>query len=117
MTSGQTEQLLAVPKISRGTGEEQSQACIHSLNDWKLEELVQGLMFDTTAANTGLRLCACTLIEKAIGRELAWIACRHQPFEVMLAAVFSAVLGPSCGPEIKLFQRFRKMWPIITYYP
>jgi hypothetical protein len=42
-----------------------------------------------------------------------WIACRHHVFEVMLAAVFSAALGPSSGPDIELFQRFRKRWPCI----
>lgn len=31
----------------------------------------------------------------------------------MLAAVFSAALGPSRGPDIELFQRFRKLWPCI----
>lgn len=33
VTSGQIEQLLAVPKIVRGTGEEQCRACIEALDD------------------------------------------------------------------------------------
>ena len=66
VTGGQTGQLLAVPKISRGTGKEQSRACIQTLDDWQLKALVHGLVFDTTASNTGLNLGACTLIEKAV---------------------------------------------------
>ena len=71
--------------------------------------MVQGLVFDTTASNTGLKMGACTLIEKALEIELVWIACRHHVCEVMLADVFSVTLGTTSGPEIGLFKRFQKM--------
>ena len=95
VTGGQTEQLLAVPKIGRGTGDEQCNACLRALQDWNLKPMVQGLVFDTTASNNGLKMCACTLIEKALERELVWIACRHHVFEVMLA---DCSLSPSEQP-------------------
>jgi hypothetical protein len=81
------------------------------LEDWKLKELVRGLVFDTTAANTGLNLAACTCIEKAISKELIWIACCHHVFVVMLSAELKAALEPSSGPDVELLQRFRKTWP------
>ena len=93
VTSGKTEQLLAVPKIGRGTGEEQSNACVRALEDWQIAPMVEGIVFDTTAANTGLKIRACTLLEKALGKELIWIACRHRVFEVMLSNVCSVHLG------------------------
>jgi hypothetical protein len=52
------EQLLAVPKIGRGTGQEQCNACLRALDDWHLKPFVQGLVFDTTASNTGLKMGA-----------------------------------------------------------
>ncbi|XP_065660517.1 uncharacterized protein LOC136084475 [Hydra vulgaris] len=107
------DQLLAVPKIGRGTGKEQCNACLRTLKDWQFKPLIQGFFCDTTASNIGLNIGACTLLERALEKELVWIACRHQVFEVVLA-VFSAVLGPSSGPEIGLFNRFQTLWPFIT---
>ena len=112
ITSGNIEKLLAVPKISCGTGQEQCNACIGALDDLQLRSKVQGLVFDTTSSNTGLHLGTCTLIEKALKRELIWIACRHHVFEVMLFNVFSATVAPTSGPDI--FKRFQKKWPIIN---
>lgn len=66
VTGEKTEQLLAVSKIKRGTGEEQCNACLQALEEWHLKPLVQGLLFDTTASNTGLKMGACTLLEKAL---------------------------------------------------
>jgi hypothetical protein len=56
---------------------------------------------------------ACTLLEKALDKELVWIACRHHVFEVMLSSVFSVTVGATGGPEAGLFKRFQKMWPYI----
>ena len=64
------EQLLAVPKIDRGTGESQAQACIAKLDVWGIKGLVRGLVFDTTAANTGLTLGAYAFLEKALGGDI-----------------------------------------------
>ena len=38
------------------------------------------------------------------------LACRHHIFEIVLAEVFDKCLGPSSGPEILLFGRFKKCW-------
>ena len=113
VTGGEIEQLLAVPKIGRGTGDEQCRACLQTLDDWQLRRQVRGLVFDTTAANTGLKMGACTLIEKALDIELVWITCRHHVLEVMLGDVFLAVMGATSGPDIGIFKRFQKSWPYI----
>ena len=65
---------------------------------------MRGLVFDTTASNTGLRKGACILIEKAIDKELIWIACGHHIFEIMLSDVFKVAVGTSSGPDIGFFQ-------------
>lgn len=113
VTGNGIEKLLAVPKIGRGTGEEQAAACLKVLDDWNIKEQVQGLVFDTTSSNTGIHRGACVLIEKTIGHELVNIGCRHHVLEVVLSSVFTAVFGGTGGPEVALFKRFQKKWPYI----
>ena len=52
VTGEDIEQLLAVPKIGRGTGMEQCNACLSTLTDWELKPFFQRLIFDTTPSNT-----------------------------------------------------------------
>ena len=113
VTGNGTEKLLAVPKIEKGTGSEQAAACISVLVQWKLRDAVHGLVFDTTASNTGIHMGACVIIEKALGRELVNIACRHHIMEVILGSAFTAVFGEKGGPKVGLFKRFQKKWPSI----
>jgi hypothetical protein len=61
LTGGNEEILLGVLKICQGTGKEQADACLSTLDDWGLRSQVRGLAFDTTASNTGLKNGACTL--------------------------------------------------------
>jgi hypothetical protein len=113
VTGGGQEILLGVPKIGRGTGKEQAEACLSTLDDWGLRNRVRGIVFDTTASNTGLKNGACTFIETSIDQELAWVACRHHIIELPLAAVFGILFGPTGGPDVALFKRFQKIWPHI----
>jgi hypothetical protein len=113
VTGNGLEKLLAVPKIGRGTGEEQAAACLKILDDWKIRDKLQGLVFDTTSSNTGIHKGACVLIEKAVGRDLVNIGCRHHVLEVILSNVFTALFGGTGGPEVGLFKRFQKKWPYI----
>ena len=105
------EKILAVPKIDAGTGVQQANACLHALDEWELKLQVRGLVFDTTSSNTGLHTGACTILERTLGRNLVWIACRHHVSKVMLVSVFTAAFGSSGGPEVALFTRFQKHWP------
>jgi hypothetical protein len=114
VTGGGNEKLLAVPEISRGTGQEQADACLRILDDWQLRSHVRGLVFDTTASNTGLSIGACTLLDKSLGSNLVWIPCRHHVSEIILSSVFAVALGPTGGPDVQLFKRFQKQWPAIN---
>jgi len=64
-------------------------AVLSTLDDWQLRAQMLGLVLDTASSNTRLNMGACTLIERALGTDLVWIACRHHVFEVMLSDVFS----------------------------
>ena len=113
VTSSGEEMLLGVPKIGRGTGKEQAEACLATLDQCSLRQNVVGLVFDTTASNTGLKNGACTFIEQSLGHEVAWVACRHHILELVLASVFRALFGPTGGPDVSLFKRFQQTWSFV----
>ena len=99
------EQLLAVPiKLSAGTGEAQATAVVNALKQWGLEQRVAAMCFDTTASNVGKWQGACTLVEKMLGKDLLYLACRHHIMELIVGSAFDQVLRGSSGPEIKLFK-------------
>jgi len=54
VTGNGQEKLLGIPKMDRGTGEAQVNACIEVIEKWNLRSQIKGLVFDTTASNTGL---------------------------------------------------------------
>ena len=114
VTGNGHEKLLGIPKMEHGTGESQAQACTDAIQKWNLRPQIKGLVFDTTASNTGLRSGACIRIEESLGTELVWIACRHHVMEVILSHVFSCIFGPTSSPETGFFKRFQKEWSSIN---
>ncbi|KAE9523392.1 hypothetical protein AGLY_015944 [Aphis glycines] len=115
ITALKTEQLLGVPHLSRGTGNEICSAVYDELENWGLLEKIQGFVFDTTASNSGRLSGACVLLEQKLGRNVLFLACRHHIFEIILQAVFiEAKFAPSSGPDIPLFKRFIDNWKNIN---
>lgn len=108
--------LLGIPKLADGTGTAAANATLEQLHAWNSEDSVIGMCFDTTAANTGRKQGACTVLENRLGRNLLWLACRHHMFEVLLADVFKICFGPSTGPDILLFKRFREGWSRLNHH-
>jgi hypothetical protein len=115
VTGNGQEKLLGIPKIERGTGELQARACMDAVQKWNLDSQIKGLVFDTTASNTGLHKGACIRIEQALETELIWIACRHHVMEIVLSDVFTCLFGPTVGPQTELFKRFQKQWSSINH--
>ncbi|GBP74684.1 hypothetical protein EVAR_58950_1 [Eumeta japonica] len=62
------------------------------------------------AVNSGLRNGACILLEPKMEKDMLWLACRHHILEIVLEAVVSTALGPSSGPDILIFKRFKNYW-------
>lgn len=56
---------------------------------------------------------ACTLIEKQLGKNLLYLACRHHILEVVLRSVFDHKMGTTTGPHPDIFKRFQIHWPNI----
>ena len=49
-------QLLGVPKLHHGTGNNTAKAVYEEISDWNLTNKVVGMCFDTKASNTGLKM-------------------------------------------------------------
>jgi len=105
--------LLGVPKLVGGTGENTAAAVYGALDDWGVTHRVQGMCFDTTSSNKGHRTGACILLEQKFDRDLFHLACRPHTMELVLAAAFTAVMGPTSGPDVLLFKRFQAHWEFI----
>lgn len=110
VTGLDTKQTIGVPKISRGTGEEQAKAVVTLLKEWEIADELCGMVFDTTAANTGVTNGACVLIENELGRQLLHFACRHHIYELMLKAAFEEALSYTASPDVAIFKRFQQAW-------
>jgi len=84
-TAPNIEQLLGVPELSSGTGREISSAVYDTLHEWSLLDIVQAVVFDTTASNTGRLKGACYLLEQKLDRDILFLACRHHIYEIVLS--------------------------------
>ena len=89
-----------------------AEVVLDELEKADLHDKIIGLSFDTTASNTGMFQGACMRIEQDLDKDLLWLACRHHVSEVILRDVFMECVGPSSGPDIPLFRRFRETWKL-----
>lgn len=53
-------------------------------------------------------------MERAIGKDILFLGCRHHIFEIVLAAVFTEAVGVSTDPDITIFENFKNQWPVIN---
>ncbi|KAL4100680.1 hypothetical protein QTP88_020714 [Uroleucon formosanum] len=108
------EQLLGVPELISGTGENQATAVYQALENWSLTDNVQALCCDTTASNTGRLKGACILLEQKLEREILYLPCRHHIPEVVLRSAFEIKIDTASAPDVPIFKRFQKCWPNIN---
>ncbi|KAE9542495.1 hypothetical protein AGLY_003356 [Aphis glycines] len=73
------------------------------------------MCFVTTSSNTGKNRESCVLLERKLGKNLFWLACRHHIFELLIGAAFQAALPlATSGPDNRLFERFQSYWSEIN---
>ena len=115
--------LLGVPPLPSSTkkiglkqGEVISEATKNLLLDWDCDQNIIGMVFDTTASNTGHISGACICLQKELDRPLLWFACRRHVGEVMLANCWDSLnIEASSGPNISIFVRFKKNFKDLHY--
>lgn len=115
VTQEGVEQLIGVPKLKSGRGNDIAIAVFEELKNWRLTDKIQAVCFDTAATNTGDVRGAAKLFEEKINRVLLYLPCRHHIFELVLKEVFlKKVLGNvTVGPQIPLLERFKTAWNTI----
>lgn len=102
--------LLGVPVISDGTGTTQATVTNAMINEWGVENTIVGLVFDTTASNSGWKNGACVKLETLLGRKIFYFACRHHAMERILCAVWKELFGETSSPDTPEFKDFQQHW-------
>lgn len=102
---------MGIPKVENKTGKVCAEKVFEHLKAWKISNRIRGMVFDTTATNTGVRLGACIILEQLLNRELLHFACRHHVLELLISNAYTVLVEKtSAAPEILLFKRFAKYW-------
>ena len=83
------------------------------MKDWHLEKSIGGMVFDTTASNSGWQTGAAVLFEKLSGRKLLYLPCRHHILEVILSDVWKCLFGETTGPNNPQFINLNRVWDSI----
>ena len=104
------DQLLGVPKLTSGTGENTSAAVYKLVLDWGLLDQVKCMCFDTTASNTVCKNETCVSLEHKMDKDMLWLLCHHHILEIVLESVVSISLPASSGPNIQIFKCFKVNW-------
>lgn len=99
--------LLGIPACESSTGECQSEEIIKLLESYNISEDVIGLVFDTTATNTGRHSGVNTRLNQYLNKEVLHLACRHHVFECHIKNI-SKLFRITSGPETF----FSKHWLI-----
>src|SRR6218665_1861836 len=106
--------LLGIPVISDGTSKTLADVT-HSLAvQWKVTTSIVGLVFDTTATNSGRKRGACVQLENMLQKKLFYFACRHHVMEIIIGAVWKEIFGPTSSPDNLDFKDFKKSWDSLS---
>ena len=105
------EQLLGIPALNHSTGVAQQEAVMNLLDEWGATESLVGLVYDTTASNTGNKTGSVIRIERKLNRSLLKMPCRRHVHELHAKHVAFAVSGRvTTGPGDVLFKTFSSAW-------
>lgn len=116
LSSNGNSKVLGIPKVASQTGVDEATAVYSALLDWNVQDNVMAMCFDTTSSNTSTSIGACVVLQQKLSRRLLYFACRHHVMELLVTGAFEATVEPvTSGPNILLFERFRKAWPDLDH--
>ena len=84
------------------------------LIDWAIWQQLVGMVFDTTASNTGPMLGACRFLELWRGKPILWIPCRHHITELHISHAMKFTFGKTADPGVALFRRLKADWSTVV---
>ena len=102
--------LLGIPECCSGKGADEADLVQEMLELWSVKHQVIGMVFDTTASNSGAETGACKLIEEWLGKPILWLACRRHIAELHIARAVEAVTGSTKDPGMQLYRRLKSEW-------
>ena len=109
--SKKVKKLLGVPEVQSGTGHEESDNVIKTLEEWHVEkEAIIALVFDTTHSNSGINSGACLYVERYLNRAVLWCACHHHCYELHLKHAMEVVWGVTKDPGVSLFRMLKNVY-------
>ncbi|KAK3925219.1 Zinc finger and BTB domain-containing protein 1 [Frankliniella fusca] len=104
-------QFLSSRVIASGSVEHTAAEVLRALEDWGCADDVVALCSDTPTGNTGYKNGAAGLIEKGLGRELLYMACRHHVLELIPKGLFDKLVEKSTSPDIgSLCKQLQEQW-------
>jgi hypothetical protein len=105
-----TRKLLGIPECISGKGVDEFEITKEFLVEWKVKEQLVGMVFDTTASNSGEYTGACRYLEIWVGHPILWLACRRHVAELHIGTAVKYVMGCTKDPGMALFRRLRDQW-------
>ena len=115
--------LLGVPSLvndegqATSTGIAQFEGAKECVKLWDVKNNVRGLVFDTTASNSGVKQGACKRMEDWLDRPVLWLGCRHHIAELISKACWYDLFEDDLGPENEFFNQFKSVWPDLNTTP
>ena len=104
----ETESYFFVPCVQRNSGINQANNLFYLTKKWNIVEVV-GIVFDTTASNTGKRTGTAAILERHFERKLMWLIFRQHIFELAVRHVGKNYLVPIQYHQILSSQQSRKI--------
>ena len=102
--------LLGIPETLSGKGVDEFKLVKDYLVMWGVKEQVWGMVFDTTASNSGEHSKACRFLEEWLESAVLWLACRRHISELHLGTAVKLEMGATTDPGMALFHRLRIEW-------
>lgn len=107
--------LLAIRKLVSATGCIIADACVFLLQLFCFTSSIVGIVFDTTASNTGFENGAGPIIERRVGKKLLYLACRHHVYEIFLRSAYEMIVSKSTSPFAKMSETVKTMWGALDF--
>ena len=102
--------LLGIPEVESGKGVDEFEMVKEYLVRWEIKEQIVGMVFDTTASNSGVDSGACRYLEVWVDTPILWLACRKHVAELHIGTAMKHIMGATKDPGVALFRRLRDQW-------
>ena len=102
----QEPKLLGIPKFPSSKGADVAATVAQQLDEYGIDlTQLTGIIYDTTASNSGWKSGATWRLEKEIGHPVIGLECRKHVQELHISHAAKSILGETKGPTKSLYKR------------